>query len=66
MEWCGNMQDFYFEEKQTSRIYPPNQKKSECQIFYFLKFSTECSKFLERTLFHSSIHLFIAPTITDL
>ena len=27
------------------------QKNSECQIFYFLTFSAERSKFLERTLF---------------
>ena len=39
---------FYYQE--MARIYPPNAQNSECQIFYFLTFSAERSKFLERTL----------------
>ena len=38
---------FYYQE--MARIYPPNAQNSECQIFYFLTFSTERSKFLEKT-----------------
>ena len=36
-------------------IYPPNAQNSECQIFYFLTFSAERSKFLERTLVWDSL-----------
>ena len=39
---------FYYQE--MARIYPPNAHNSECQILYFLRFSAERSKFLERTL----------------
>ena len=39
-----------FYTQEMVRIYPPNAHNSECQIFYFLTFSAERSKFLERTL----------------
>ena len=38
---------FYYQE--MARIYPPNAQNSGCQIFYFLTFSAERLKFLERT-----------------
>ena len=39
-----------FHYQEMARIYLPNAQNSECQIFYFLTFNAERSKFLERTL----------------
>ena len=51
----GILQDFHYQE--MARIYPPNAHNSKCQTFYFLTFSVERSKFLERTLFTRYISL---------